>query len=58
MNSDVMPIPPSILQRLLEFLRSGRTGQVTLNISQGKIANAEITERVTSRPNGDVVKSE
>lgn len=56
---DPIPIPPSILERLLTFLRAGRTGQFALNINQGKILNAEITERiVSSRAPNSVESSE
>jgi len=48
MTADPLPIPPQILQRLLAFLRAGRTGQFVLNINTGRILNAEITERVIS----------
>ncbi len=41
-------IPNSILTRLLDFLRRKLSGQVTLNVHDGKILNAEFRERVVA----------
>lgn len=46
--ADSAPIPSGILQRLLEFLRAGRTGQFALNIYEGEIKNVEVKERIST----------
>ena len=51
MSDELPPIPSNIWDRLLEFLRDKRTGRVALNISQGRVLNAEFSEQeVASKP--------
>lgn len=40
------PIPAEIWERLLTFVRDGKTGQVTLYVHQGKIRDASFEERI------------
>lgn len=44
--ADSPPIPAEIWERLLAFIREGKTGQVTLHVHQGKIRDATFEERV------------
>ncbi len=40
------PIPEAIWQRLREFVAAGKTGRITLHVSQGTVVDAEFAERV------------
>ncbi len=40
------PIPKAIWERLREFLAAGKTGSITLHVSQGTVVDAEFAERV------------
>ena len=40
------PIPPAVWMRLRQFLEDRRPGAVTLNVHQGTITSATLTERV------------
>jgi hypothetical protein len=42
------PIPPALWDRIKAFLAERRTGQISLNISQGSVRNLEIRERVSA----------
>jgi hypothetical protein len=44
--TEPLPIPDDIWRRLREFLEAGKTGQVTLHVSEGHVLTAELTERV------------
>ena len=46
MLTDALPIPDDIWRRLREFLEAGKTGQVTLHVSEGHVLMAEFTDRV------------
>jgi hypothetical protein len=48
------PIPIEIWERLLAFLRGGKTGTITLYVNQGRVCDSAFEERV--RPG--VVKSQ
>ena len=48
MSDKPMPIPPDIWLRLLEFLESGRSGQFSFNISEGRVLNADVHEHVVA----------
>ena len=44
------PIPPEITVAVAKFLSEGRTGNVTLNIKDGKILGAHVNEIISIRP--------
>ena len=44
------PIPPEITMAVAKFLAEGRTGNVTLNIKDGKILGAHVNEIISVRP--------
>jgi hypothetical protein len=53
------PIPTSIWQRILAFLRAGHTGQIVLEVHRGKVSKASLNEHIrenekpeASRPSG------
>ena len=50
-------IPPEITTAVAKFLAEDRTGNITLNIKDGKILGAHINEIITIKPaatiNGD-----
>lgn len=39
-------IPSAVVDRILAFLRGMRTGQIALNIHDGRIMNIEVKERI------------
>ena len=39
-------IPPLIWERILAFLRDGKTGQITLYVNQGRVRDAAFEERI------------
>ena len=43
-------IPPEIATAVAKFLSEGRTGNVTLNIKDGRILGAHINEFITIKP--------
>ncbi|HXH81709.1 MAG TPA: hypothetical protein VNN07_02140 [Candidatus Tectomicrobia bacterium] len=50
MNASALPVPPAIWARLIAFLEAGTTGQVTLNVGQGRVTSAEFREHVRGEP--------
>ena len=44
------PIPPEITMAVAKFLPEGRTGNVTLNIKDGKILGAHVNEIISVKP--------
>ncbi len=44
------PIPPEITTAVAKFLSEGRTGNVTLNIKDGKILGAHVNEIISVKP--------
>ena len=44
------PIPPEITMAVAKFLSEGRTGNVMLNIKDGKILSAHVNEIISMRP--------
>lgn len=44
--AEPLPIPPRIWQRLLAFLKSGGTGQITLDTHRGTVTDGWIRERI------------
>ena len=44
------PIPPEITTAVAKFLAEDRTGNITLNIKDGKILGAHVNEIITVRP--------
>ncbi len=44
------PIPPEITMAVAKFLSEGRTGNVTLNIKDGKILGAHVNEFISVKP--------
>lgn len=42
-------IPANIYQRLKEFLLQGRTGQIALNVADGKIQTADVKEHIKAQ---------
>ena len=49
------PIPAEFWTRIVDFLRSKHTGQISLNINEGAVCTIEIRERYRR---GRVVESE
>lgn len=43
---DSPPIPAEIWERMLAFIRDGKTGQITLHVHQGRIRDATFEERI------------
>ena len=39
-------IPEHIWRRLLEFLQGGKTGQISLNVSEGRVLSCDIREHL------------
>lgn len=44
--ADAPPIPKNIWERLVAFLRDGRTGEIVLNVHRGKVSDASFKERI------------
>jgi polyhydroxyalkanoate synthesis regulator phasin len=43
-------IPPNIQTEIDEFLAPGKTGQIRLNVYQGKIVSADLQRHVKAEP--------
>ena len=43
-------LPPEIEQALSQFLANHRTGNIQINVKDGQILGAHITEMITPRP--------
>ena len=46
-----IPLPPKIANALVEFLAKGRTGNIRLNVNDGKILGAHVTEIINCKTN-------
>lgn len=44
--TDKPPVPAAIWQRIIAFIREGRTGEVVLNVHSGTVQDATIKERI------------
>jgi hypothetical protein len=44
--SDTPPIPEALWLRIKSFLAEKRTGQISLNVTRGHVANIEVKERI------------
>lgn len=49
--ADSPPIPPEIWERLLEFIRARKTGQIkiTLDVNDGRVLGAGLEEYVRTK---------
>ena len=52
--SDKPPIPPAIWERVVAFIREGKTGEIVLNIGQGGVSSMKITEVIRAKDVGPV----
>lgn len=56
-RDETVQLPGQVAAALRKFLSEGRTGNITLNIKDGKILGAHINEIITIKPaatiNGD-----
>ena len=43
------PIPKNIFEIIKDWVEAQRTGQIALNVSEGRILNAELKEKVLAK---------
>lgn len=48
--ADEVPIPREIWDKILAFLRDGKTGEITLYVNEGRIRDSAFLDRVRARP--------
>lgn len=39
-----LPIPPSLWQRILDFMLAGRTGRIEIDVKEGRVQRVTIAE--------------